>query len=96
MQCQQPKPTTMIWSAPGSGRSAWTAVTLALALASAMLTAAGAEHRNGANSWRLATDDTEIILAVKDGSPVLEAVRSAATRRKPGESTVPASRLKIP
>jgi hypothetical protein len=65
MQSQQPKQTTMIWPALGSGRSAWIAVTLALALASAMLTAAGAEHQNGANSWRLATDDTEIVLSVK-------------------------------
>jgi alpha-galactosidase len=71
----------MIWPAIGSGRSAWIAVTLALGLASAMLTAAGAEHQNAANSWRLATDDTVIELAVKDGSPVLEALRSTATRR---------------
>ena len=81
MQSQQPKQTTMIWPAFGSGRSAWIAVTLALALASAMLTAAGSEHQNGANSWRLATDDTEIVLSVKSGSPVLEALRSTATRR---------------
>jgi alpha-galactosidase len=81
VQSQQPKQTTMIWPALGSGRSAWIAVTLALGLASAMLTAAGAEHQNAAKSWRLATDDTVIELAVKDGSPVLEALRSTATRR---------------
>jgi alpha-galactosidase len=81
MQSQQPKQTTTIWPALGSGRSAWIAVTLALALASVRLTAAGAEHQNGANSWRLATDDTEIVLSVKSAGPVLEALRSTATRR---------------
>ena len=81
MQSQQPKQTTTVWPALGSGRSAWIAVTLALALASVRLTAAGAEHQNDANSWRLATDDTEIVLSVKSGGPVLEALRSTATRR---------------
>jgi len=81
MQSQQPKPTTMMWSALRSGGLAWLAVTLVLGLASAALTATGSERQNAPNSWRLATEDTEIVLSVKGGWPVLEALRSAATRR---------------
>lgn len=80
MQFQQPKPTTMIWPALLSGGPAGIAVTLALWLASASLTATGSEGQNAPNSWRLATDDTEIVLSVKGGWPVLEALRSTATR----------------
>jgi alpha-galactosidase len=57
------------------------AVTLALGLASAALAATGAERQNSSNSWRLATDDTEIVLSRQGGWPVLEALRSTGTGR---------------
>ncbi len=57
------------------------AVALALWLASATLTAAGSERQAATNSWTLATDDTEVILSVKDGRPAVEALRSTATHR---------------
>ena len=34
-----------------------------------------------ANSWKLATSDTEVVLAIVDGWPVLQTLRSTATRR---------------
>jgi len=42
---------------------------------------AGAGRPVAANSWKLATDDTEVALAVVDGWPVLQSLCSTATRR---------------
>ncbi len=43
---------------------------------------AGAAHPTSAgNSWRLATADTEVVLEVVDGWPVLQTLRSTSTRR---------------
>ena len=38
-------------------------------------------QQNSAKSWHLATTDTELEWAVKDGAPVLEVLRSVAMRR---------------
>jgi alpha-galactosidase len=54
---------------------------LALWMPDAKLPAAASEHPNVAKSWHLSTADTEIELAVKDGSPVLEGLSSTATHR---------------
>ena len=42
---------------------------------------AGAGRPAAANSWKLATNDTEVVLAVVDGWPVLQTLCSTATRR---------------
>jgi len=80
MPSQQPKPTAMTGPALSSGGGAWLAVTLALWLASGALAATGSARQSAPNSWRLATDDTEIVFSVQGGWPVLEALRSTATR----------------
>jgi len=46
-----------------------------------LLCFAGVERPAATNSWRLATSDTEVALAVVDGWPVLQTLRSTATRR---------------
>jgi len=81
MQTQQPKRTTVMWSALCLDGQFFFIIMLALWMAGANLSAAGSEHQNAAKPWRLATNDTEIELVVKDGSPVLEGLRSTATRR---------------
>ena len=47
----------------------------------ANLWAAGPQQQTTAKSWRLATADTELELAVTDGSPMLQVLRSTATHR---------------
>jgi alpha-galactosidase len=75
------EPKTVGRSAVCSCRRIVFVIMLGLWVASANLWAAGSQHQDPAKSWRLATDDTELELAVKDGSPVLEVLRSTATRR---------------
>ena len=56
-------------------------IMLALCMAGANLWAAGPQQPDNAKSWRLATADTELELAVTGGSPVLQVLRSTATHR---------------
>ena len=56
-------------------------IMLALCMAGAKLWAAGPQQPDNAKSWRLATSDTELELAVTGGSPVLQVLRSTATHR---------------
>ena len=76
MQFHPSKHTTM--PAPQGMR-----ICIALALA-LILTAAGAasdaQRASASPSWRLATDDTEMLLSQTSGRPTLDALRSAATR----------------
>jgi alpha-galactosidase len=54
---------------------------MALWMTGANLGAAGPPQQSTAKSWRLATADTELELAVTNGSPMLQALRSTATHR---------------
>jgi len=60
---------------------AWVAITAALWLPSFIPTAQGSERENPSHTWKLATDDTEVVISVKGGWPVLEVLRSTAVRR---------------
>src|SRR5437867_8342561 len=53
---------------------------LILWLALTQLTVAGGQHLGPVNSWRLSTDDTEIVISAKGGWPVLEALTSSKRR----------------
>ena len=64
-----------------SGATVWVAIIAALWLPKFILTAQGSERGNPAHTWKLATDDTEIVISVKGGWPVLEALRSTTVRR---------------
>lgn len=67
---------------------------MALSSACANLRAAGSRPQSPVKSWRLATDDTEIILTVRDGFPVVDSLRSTATHRNWLSSPVKESLMK--
>ena len=81
MQWGQPTRTIAAWPAFRLGGQFCLVIMLAMRFGGANLSAAPSQPQNAAKSWRLATDDTEIELVVKDGSPVLESLRSSATHR---------------
>lgn len=78
MQPRQPKKNRVTWSTIFSNRRIFSVILLAISLAGANTRAKGPD---AGKSWRLATADTELEFAVKDGSPVLEALRSTSTHR---------------
>ena len=65
----------------GSGRRIGFAILLEMWMGTAVMCAAGSPQQTSAKFWRLATSDTELELAVRDGAPVLEVLRSTAMRR---------------
>jgi alpha-galactosidase len=89
MPSKHPIPARVTCTAVRLAKATCTAIALALWLGSGIPAVTGAERQNATNSWKLATDDTEIVLSVKGGWPVLEALRSVATRRNWLSSPIP-------
>jgi len=81
MQTRQPKKKMAVRPALCSGRRIFFIITLALLVTHTHLWAAAPQPQNTAKSWRLATADTELELAVTGGSPMLQVLRSSATHR---------------
>ena len=81
MEFEQLKQMTARWPISCLGKLALLAVMFAVLQGSGIAGVPGADAQAGENVWKLATDDTEIVLSVKSGWPVLEALRSTGTSR---------------
>ena len=81
MHFPRPKRTSSKRQTLSSGGMAWVAITAALWLPSFIHVAQCSERENPSQTWKLATDDTEVVISVKGGWPVLEVLRSTAVRR---------------
>src|ERR1039458_2968536 len=81
MHFPRPKRTSSKRQTLSSGGMAWVAITAALWLPIFIPTTQGSGRENSSFTWKLATDDTEVVISVKGGWPVLEVLRSTAARR---------------
>jgi len=69
-------------------------VMLALELILAPPALAGSQSHWGADSWRLSTDDTQVVLSLREGWPALEALTSSQKRRNWVSSPIRESLMK--